>query len=70
MDQGQTYNPKCNPKGLPNETLGFCWDGSAHSAHNTVRCSDWLESVPNQEQVSLVNRKLCKAHFSSSLQFL
>ena len=21
--QGQTYNPKCNPKRLPNETLGL-----------------------------------------------
>ena len=52
MDQGQTYNPKCYPKWLPNETLGFNWDGSAHSAHNTANVCDW--SVSNQEQISLV----------------
>ena len=51
-DQGQTYNPKCNPKRLPNETLGFSWDGSTHSAHNTDNFCDW--SVSNQEQISLV----------------
>ena len=52
IDQGQTYNPKCNPKQLPNETLGFSWDGSAHSAYNTAKFCNW--SVSNQEQISLV----------------
>ena len=35
MDQGQTYsyNPKCNPKQLPNETLGMV----ASTAHITQR---------------------------------
>ena len=40
--QGQIYNPKCKPKRLTNETLSFSWDGSAHSAHNTAKFSDWL----------------------------
>ena len=39
-EQGQTYSPKCNPKQLPNETLAFGWDGSAHSTHNTMKFSD------------------------------
>ena len=35
--QGQTYNPKCKPKWLPNKALvGFSWDGSTHSTHNTT----------------------------------
>ena len=51
-DQGQTYNPKCIPKWLPHEALGFSWDGSSHSAHSTVKFCDW--SVSNQEQISLV----------------
>ena len=42
--QGQTYNPKCKAKQLRNGTLGFIWDGSAHSAHNTANFSDWLVS--------------------------
>ena len=51
-DQGLTYNPKCNPKQLPNETLRFNWDGSTHSTHNTAKFWDW--SFSNQEQISLV----------------
>ena len=39
---GQIYNPKRKPKWLPNEYLSFSWDDSAHSAHNTVKFSDWL----------------------------
>ena len=39
---GQTYNPKCKPKRLPNKTLGFSWDGHMHSTHNTANFSDWL----------------------------
>ena len=39
---GQTYNTKYKPKQLPNETLCFSWDGSAHSTHNTVKVSDLL----------------------------
>ena len=27
MGHEQTYNPKCKPKHLPNETLGSSWDG-------------------------------------------
>ena len=42
MSHRQTYNPKSKPKQLPNETLSFSWDGSAHSTHNTVEFSDWL----------------------------
>ena len=38
----QSYNPKCKPKQFTNEILSFCWDGSAHSAHNTENFSDWL----------------------------
>ena len=41
-NQGQTYNPKCKPKWLPNETQRFSWDGSTHSTHNTAKVSDWL----------------------------
>ena len=55
MDQGQTYNPKCNLKQLPNETIGFSWDGSTHSTHsthNTTKFCDW--SVSNQEQIALL----------------
>ena len=52
MDQVQTYSPKCTPKRLPNETLLFIWDGSAHSAHNTTNSCDL--SALNQEQISLV----------------
>ena len=52
MDQGQTYNPKCSPERLTNENLGFGWDGSTHSTHNTAKLCDW--SVSNQEQISLV----------------
>ena len=42
MVHGQTCNPKCKPKWLPNETLSFSWDGSTHSTHNTAKVSDWL----------------------------
>ena len=42
--QGQTYNPKCKPKRIPNDTLGFSCDGSAHNTHNTEKVSDWLVS--------------------------
>ena len=42
MSHRQTYNPKNKPKQLPNETLSFSWDGSAHSTHNTVNFSDRL----------------------------
>ena len=35
MSHRQTYNPKFKPKRSPNGTLGFCWDGSMHSAHNS-----------------------------------
>ena len=38
----QTYSLKCKPKRLPNKTLSFSWDGSAHNTHNTVNFSDWL----------------------------
>ena len=31
MSHRQTYNPKCKPKWLPNETLSFSWDASTHS---------------------------------------
>ena len=48
----QTYNPKCKPKHLPNRTLSFSWDGSAHSAHNTAKVSDWL--IFQNQPVSLV----------------
>ena len=44
MMQGQTYNPKCKPKHLPNETLRFSWDAIAHSAHNTANFSDEVAS--------------------------
>ena len=40
----QTYNPKCKPKCLPNENLGFSWDGCAYSMHNTAKFPDWLNS--------------------------
>ena len=40
MDQGQTYKPKRNPKQLLNESIGFNWDDSAHSAHNTAKVCD------------------------------
>ena len=52
MDQGQTYNPKCNPKQLPNKTLGLNWDGRTRSTHITAKLCDWL--VSNQEQIALV----------------
>ena len=52
VGKGQTYNPKCSPNWLPNETPWFSLDGSAHSAHNTAKFCDW--SVSNQEQISLV----------------
>ena len=42
MIHRQTYNPECKPKQLPNETMGFSWDGSVHSMHNTAKFSDWL----------------------------
>ena len=42
MNHRQTYNPKCKLKCLPNENVGFSWDGSLHSAHNTAKLSDWL----------------------------
>ena len=41
---GQTYNPKCKPKHLPNETLGFSWDGHMYRMHNTAKFPDWLNS--------------------------
>ena len=40
--KGQTYNPKCKPKKLPNKTLRFSWDGHMHSMHITANFSDWL----------------------------
>ena len=42
MIQEQTYNRKCKPKWVINETLSFSWDGSTHSTHNTANFSDWL----------------------------
>ena len=44
IDQGQTYSPKCNHNQLNNEILGFNWDGSAHSTHNTANFCDWSVS--------------------------
>ena len=43
-DQGQTYNPKWDPQWLPNQSLGFGWDGSTHRTHNTMKFS----GSPNQ----------------------
>ena len=40
--KGQTYNPKCKHKWLPNKTLRFSWDGHMHNMHNTANFSDWL----------------------------
>ena len=50
MDQGRTYIPISDTKRLPNDTLGFNWGGSAHSAHNTAAFCVWSDS--NQEQTS------------------
>ena len=44
MSHGQTYNPKCKPKRLPNKTLGFSWDGCVYSTHNTAKFPDWFNS--------------------------
>ena len=38
---GHTYNPKCKPNQIPNENLGFSWDGCMYSMHNTAKASDW-----------------------------
>ena len=35
--KGQTYNPKCNPKRLSNQTMRFLSDGHVHSMHNTAK---------------------------------
>ena len=40
MSDRQTYNPKCKPKRLTNETLGFSWDGHMYSTHTTAKLSD------------------------------
>ena len=40
MSNGQPYNPKCKHKCLPNETLGFRWDGQMYSTHNTAKFPD------------------------------
>ena len=60
MYQEQTYNSKCNP--LPNEPLGFSWDGHAYSTCNTVD-SDWFSSKNRVfslvETMSLISRSLC-----------
>ena len=45
MDQGQTYNPKCNPKRLTNRSLGFNWDGSACSAQSTETFCEQISLV-------------------------
>ena len=42
VDKGQAYNSKHKPQQLPNETLGFNWDGHAYSMHNITKIPDWL----------------------------
>ena len=44
MYQGQTYNSKCNPYRLTNETLGFSWDGHAYSMH--TQQNSLIGSIP------------------------
>ena len=41
---GQTYNPKCKPKFLPNKTLGFSWDHCMYSKCNTAKFPGWFNS--------------------------
>ena len=55
-DLGQTISPKCNPYWLPNEILGFAWQGSYYSIHNGAKFSDWLICH---------NRKCCKGTFKA-----
>ena len=57
----QTYNPKCKPKQLPNETMGFSWDGSVHSMHNTAKFSDWL--IFQNQDFSLVTTLMSISQF-------
>ena len=52
-DQGQTYNPKCDPSGYPIKLWGLV---GAHSTNYTEKSCDW--SVSNQEQFSLVKTLL------------
>ena len=64
-DQGQTYNPECNPKRLHNKYLVFNWDGSTHSTQKHSKFCDW--SVSNQEQISLVETFLLITRLISTL---
>ena len=45
--QGQTYNSKCNPLWLINETIGFSWDGkvTVHTTHQ----NSLIGSIPKIE---------------------
>ena len=65
-DQGQTYNPKCNPKQLPDKTLGFSLDGTTHSTHSTANFCDW--SASNQEHKSHYSR-YCHQYLDQDLPF-
>ena len=47
MGHGQTYNPKYKPKCLPNETMGFSWDGHTYSMCNTA--NSLIGSIPKIE---------------------
>ena len=42
MIHRQTYNSKCKPKCLPNETLGYSWDGLMYSTRSTAEFPDWF----------------------------
>ena len=48
MGHGQTYKPKYKPKCLPNETMGFSWDGHTHAACATQQNS-LIGSIPKIE---------------------
>ena len=42
VDQGQAYISKHKPQSLPNQNLGFDWDGHMYSVHNITNIPDWL----------------------------
>ena len=44
MIHRQTYSHKCKPKNLPNETLGFSWDGCIYTMYTPAKFHDWLNS--------------------------
>ena len=61
-NHGQTYNPKCKLKHLPNETLGFSLDSHVYCTCNTAKFPGWLNSQ-NQvfslvETMSLISQSL------------